>query len=427
MKYLLIGKPNSGKTSIYNKLTASKNIIHKDEGTTRDWHKSLIKGLNYSTIYDSPGVIIVNNKSNEIEFSELLINIDTFLYIIDFKKNIDNEKESINELRKYNKKIIIIFNKDDNFKQNSGYNKSGFEELFYISCSHNLGFENLYEYFEKNDRGDTSDKKADYSIAIFGKPNAGKSTLANSLLGYDRILTSKTAGTTSDVVQDFYKYNNKNFKIIDTAGIFKKNKININSINFEAIKKSLNLKINIDLTLILVDSNEGFDTQIKKILNIIINQSKNLIIVFNKFDTIKKKKEFSKQTKLYIYESFSQIKNISILFISALNKKDVNKIKTLIYQKSKKDNKLLSTSKLNGWLKKTSSEYPHPLIKGKAVKFKYAVQISASPLKIKIFSNFPKQIKNSYKNYLVNKLIESFKILDSKVSMIFSASKNPFN
>ena len=148
MKYLLIGQPNAGKSSIYNKFTTAENIIHKVEGTTRDWHASKIKGCEYSIIYDSPGVIIKDNKSSKIHFSKLFLDIDIFLYVIDLKnKNAVLDKESIDELRKFNKRIIFLINKDDNFEQNSEYLKSGFEKLFYISCAHNLGFEKLYEYF----------------------------------------------------------------------------------------------------------------------------------------------------------------------------------------------------------------------------------------------------------------------------------------
>ena len=427
MKYLLIGQPNAGKSSIYNKFTTAENIIHKVEGTTRDWHASKIKGCEYSIIYDSPGVIIKDNKSSKIHFSKLFLNIDIFLYVIDLKnKNAVLDKESINELRKFNKRIILLINKDDNFEQNSQYLKSGFEKLFYISCAHNLGFEKLYEYFENNDQGKISSDKIDYSLVIYGKPNAGKSTLANSMLGFERILTSNFAGTTSDAVEAIYKYNNKNFKLTDTAGIFKKNKIDNRSINFEAIRKSLNLKYIIDLSLVLIDSTEGYDTQIKKILKILFNQSKTIIIVFNKIDKITNKNEYIKETKLIIKETFSQIKNITILFISAKNQKDVIQLKKIIYNKSNSKNKVLSTSRLNTILKKIALEHPHPLVNGKSLNFKYAVQISNSPITIKIFSNFPKHIKKSYKNYLINKIIENFDITDSKVNLIFSASKNPF-
>ncbi len=427
MKYFLIGRPNVGKTSIFNKLTVSKNIIHKEEGTTRDWHKSKINGLKHSIIYDSPGVNFKYNKSKEINFSKLFLNIDIFLYVIDLKcKNDGYDNESINELRKYNKKIILIINKDDNAEQNFTFSKTKFDDSFYISCSHNLGFDKLYTYLENNDLGKENEYVFDYSIAIYGKPNAGKSTLANSLIGYDRILTSKLAGTTSDIVEDIYKYKNKNFKIIDTAGIFRKNKIDNKSINFEAIRKSLNLQTKTDLIIVLIDCNEGFDTQIKKILKILINKSKSIIIVFNKIDIIKNKSKFSKETKLFIKETFSQINNISTLFISAKNEKHIIRLKNMILNKSRKSDKLLSTSKINSWLKKSSLAYPHPLIKGKTVNFKYAVQISSSPITIKIFSNFPKEIKKNYKNYLVNTMINTFNILDSKVNLIFSSSKNPF-
>ena len=321
----------------------------------------------------------------------------------------------------------MIINKDDNYEQNLIISKSGYDNLFYISCSHNLGFDKLYTYFENNDQGIENDHVFDYSIAIYGKPNAGKSTLANSLLGYDRVLTSKTAGTTSDIVEDIYKFNDKNFKIIDTAGIFKKNKIDNKSINFEAIRKSLNLKTQTDLSIILIDCKEGFDTQIKKILKILINKSKSIIIVFNKIDIIKNKNKFSNETKLFIKQTFSQIQNISTLFISAKNKKHVTELKKMILKKSKNSNISLSTSKINIWLKKSSLEYPHPLLKGKKVNFKYGVQVSSSPITIKIFSNFPKYIKKNYKNYLINKLIADFNLIDSKVNLIFSSSKNPFN
>ena len=427
MKYFLIGRPNVGKTSIFNKLTISKNIIHREEGTTRDWHKSKIKGLNHSIIYDSPGVIFTNKKLKEINFSKLLQTINVFLYVIDLKnKNDYYDKESINELRKYNKKIILIINKDDNYEQNLIVSKFGYDNIFYISCSHNLGFDKLYTYFENNDLGIDNDHVFDYSIAIYGKPNAGKSTLANSLLGYDRVITSKMAGTTSDIVEDIYNFKDKNFKIIDTAGIFKKNKIDNKSINFEDIRKSLNLKTQTDLSIILIDCKEGFDTQIKKILKILINKSKSIIIVFNKIDIIKNKNKFSKETKLFIKETFSQIQNISTLFISSKNKKHVTELKKMILKKSKNSNISLSTSKINVWLKKSSLEYPHPLLKGKIVNFKYGVQVSSSPITIKIFSNFPKDIKKNYKNYLINKLIADFNLLDSKVNLIFSSSKNPF-
>ena len=302
MNFLLIGKPNVGKSSIYNILiSGTKNIIHKEQGTTRDWHKSHVNNIKNVYIYDTPGIVFKKNKIHSFQFSELFNLIDKFIYVIDYKeKNYENEIESINKLRSFNKEIILVINKDDNYEKNLNIKSFGVKTFFFISCSHKLGFDKFYEYFEKFIKKIKIDTRPNFSIAIFGKPNAGKSTLSNSLLGYDRITTSPIPGTTSDIVEDYFVYKNKIYKILDTAGIFKKNKIDNNSINFEAIRKSLKIINKIDLSIMLIDSNNGFDSQIKKILNMLINQSRSVVIVFNKIDTIKDKISFVKQTKLIV-------------------------------------------------------------------------------------------------------------------------------
>ena len=430
MNFLLIGKPNVGKSSIYNILTSGKkNIIHKQEGTTRDWHKGKIINSNNVFIYDTPGIIIQNHKINDVEFANLFKIINKFVYVIDFKtNNYEHEIESINKLRSFDKEIILVINKDDNYQKSINIKPFGINTVFFISCSHKIGFDELFEYLESHD-----DKYAEqeiennFSIAIFGKPNAGKSTLANAFLGFDRIKTSSIAGTTSDLVEDNYIYKKNNFKILDTAGIFRKNKIDTDSVNFAAIRKSLDIINKIDLSIMLIDSNDGFDSQIKKILNMLINQSRSVVIVFNKIDTIKDKNSFMKETRLVVKETYSQTKNLSIIFLSAINKENVDKLKNTLFAKANKIVKKLSTGQLNSCIKKIAEENPHPLVKGKSVKFKYAVQVSSSPLTIKVFCNFSNEIKKNYKTYLTNKIIKTFNIVDTKVNLIFTSSKNPFN
>ena len=159
----------------------------------------------------------------------------------------------------------------------------------------------------------------------------------------------------------------------------------------------------------------------------LINQSRSVVIVFNKIDTITDKDTFMKETRLIVKETYSQTKNISIIFISAINKENVDKLKSTLFSKSNKIVKKISTGKLNACLKKISEENPHPLIKGRSVTFKYAVQVATSPFTIKVFSNFSKEIKKNYKTYLTNKIIKSFNIVDIRVNLIFTSSKNPFN
>ena len=429
MNFLLIGKPNAGKSSIYNILTSGKkNIIHKEEGTTRDWHKSNVTNFNNVFLYDMPGMFIEQSKTKKIHSSELFKLIDKFIYVIDYKlTNYENELLSINKLRRFNKEIILIINKDDNNDKDLNIKLFGIKTIFFISCAHKHGIDELYEYLKNYNNEIKNTKESNFSIAIFGKPNAGKSTLANSLLGFQRIQTSPFAGTTSDLVEDTYLYKNQKFKILDTAGIFKKNKVDNDSLNFKAIRKSLEIINKIDLSIMLIDCNDGFDSQIKKILNMLINQSRSVVIVYNKFDTIKNKSTFIRQTKLNIKETYSQTKNLSIIFISAKNKSNVNKLKSTLFSKSNKIIQRLSTGQLNICLKKFTEDKPHPLVNGKTVKFKYAVQISNSPLTIKIFANFSKEIKQNYKIYLVNNFIKAFKIEDTKLNLIFTSAKNPFN
>ena len=433
MSYLLIGKANTGKSSIFNLLTSSNyNIVHPEAGTTRDWHKELITDTS-SYIYDTPGVLI-NQSNNNIIFNKffnktLNQNIKTFLYVIEYKDGFNQiDNFSINLLRKYNKKILLIINKFDNFKKKpiDDFKEYGILDVIFISCSHNYGIDILKSFFSYNIIDSFKDISFDFSIAIFGKPNAGKSTYLNSLLGYQRALTSPIAGTTSDYVVDYFHYKKKNIKIIDTAGIGRKANIKNKSINFFSVKKSFeNIKI-IDSAIILIDAKEEIDRQDKRIIKLISDKSKSIILIFNKIDLIDNKENYKSNVILDISNSFSEIKNIKIFFISSLNKSNVLKTIDYLFEFIFLKNSKISTSKLNTWLKKVTSENQHPLISNKKINFKYAVQVKEKPVTIKIFCSYSNKLRNNYKRYLMNKFNNDFKILNQKTKFIFSSSMNPY-
>ena len=256
----------------------------------------------------------------------------------------------------------------------------------------------------------------------------GKSTLLNKLVGYDRSLVSHKPKTTTDIVSSSFKFKDYQYLIKDTAGLIKKNKIDKDSVDFFATKKTLSIIQDIDVNLFLIDINQGFDNQSKKIFNIIYQKSNTLLFLINKVDLIKNnKKKILLDLKKDIEQKFSQSKNIYIIPISTLYKKDITGLKNFIHKLTSDFNKKINTSQINQWLQKTTNKNPHSRIKGKEVKFKYASQISNKPLKIKIFSNYSREISEHYKRFLLNNFYDYFNIKSKNLKIIFSKSNNPYN
>ena len=431
MSYLLIGRPNVGKSSIFNILTKTKNIVHSEAYTTRDWHKDLIENTT-SYIFDTPGVLINEKNSiiKDLNFEEILNkSIDTFLYVIDHKRGFNSSDQfSINQLRKYDKKIILIINKVDNtkIKISDDFKNFGISLIFYISCAHNLGIRDLKDFLSLNQSNFEKINEDENSIAIFGKPNAGKSTFLNTLVGYQRSLTSPIAGTTSDFVIEYFNYRKKCIKIFDTAGIGKKANVKNNSINFFSIKKTFESIYKVDSGIIIIDSKEGIDRQDKRIIKLVCEKSKSTILIFNKIDLITDQHKFKSNIMLDLDASLTEIKNIKIFFISANKKNNVNKVLDYLFEYVFLNDYKIPTGKLNQWLKNVVNSTQHPLIDNKRVNFKYAVQLKRRPVTIKVFCSYSSKLKSTYKRYLLNNFNLHFKILNQKTKFIFVSAKNPF-
>ena len=268
MNFLILGSPNVGKTSLFNIISNNKNnIIHDTKGTTRDWHVSTLINNNKINIYDSPGII-----ENDLEFlnkiiKKLINKINIILYVVDYKnKNYFNDKEFINSLRKLNKEIILIINKDDNLQQDTNLDLLGLKKYFYISCAHKKGIDQLVSFINTFQILEYNQNDHNFTIGLFGKTNVGKSTLLNKLVGYDRSLVSEKPKTTTDIVNATFNIKEHKYLIKDTAGLIKKNKIDKNSLDYYVTKKTLSIINEIDVNLFLIDINQGFDNQSKKYL-----------------------------------------------------------------------------------------------------------------------------------------------------------------
>ncbi len=430
MNLLILGLPNVGKTSIYNIICKDGyNITHETIGTTRDWHSAPLKKNNNIKIYDTPGIIVDDSHFIKDKFNNLINKIDIFVYVVDYNsKSYLIDRDIINKFRKFNKKIILIVNKDDNFKQDKDFSNFGLEKIFYVSCAHKHGIDEVLSDLLNNPVKDIFEEKINFSIGLYGKTNVGKSTLLNKLVGFDRSLVSQNPKTTTDVVFSTYKYKQKIYLIKDTAGIIKKNKIDKNSLDFFATKKTLSILDNTDLNILLLDVTQGFDNQSKKILKLIYEKSNIILLIINKIDLIRKnKKKLLSDLKDKINVEFSQSKNLYIFPISTFNIKDIDRLKLNIHKLSSSVFKNITTSKINKWLIDTTENYPHPRIKGNDVKFKYATQISNQPFTIKIFTNYSKNISNNYRRFLLNKFCKNFNIKSKMIKILFSRTNNPYN
>ncbi len=436
MNFLLIGRTNVGKSSIYNILTGfNTNIIHEDSGTTRDWHEDRFKKIPELSIFDSPGLLLDIKKKKSFQTTEIFINllkkIDYFFYVIDYSSIYNGlDKKLIDELRKFNKEIILLINKFDNYNKipNNDFYKYGIKNYFFLSCSHNYGFDLLNNYLTNKKSFKIQNKLIlhDFSIAIFGKPNTGKSTLLNSFLGFNRFFTGSIPGTTSDFVKESFYYKNCKIKVIDTAGIGKQSKVLNKSINYYSIQKSFQKITEVGAAIVVIDSLEGLDRQDKRIINIVSNKAKNIIIIFNKIDLIEKKNNFIKETHQQIDNTLHEIKNIKVFFSSAFSKRHSNKILNYLLDNIINKKYYISTSNINKWLKKVIEQKSHPLIENKKVNFKYAVKINENPITIKIYCNFSNKIKNDYRRFLINNFNKKFKIINQKTRLVFTSANNPY-
>ena len=436
--FILIGNKNVGKSSIFNKIVGKNvNIVNSTSGSTVDWiDKTIIKDNKKINLIDTPGINPLSklNKDKKIILliKSLIKKNSTVLFVVDAKDQLSKIDDSIIKwLRSFNIKIILIINKTDNNKLKSNsldLMRFGIDNVFYISCSHNIGFNYLNEYifnskanFDKN----LYDTSGDIiNIGVYGKPNAGKSTFLNTLIGFNRFQTGSKPGLTTDSISSTIKYMGHKIRIFDTAGIKLKSKIRT-TIEEQSSELSKNNIKDTSVAIMLIDCEKGISTQDKKIINMIFSRGRFIIIVFNKYDLIKDKKKSKKELINQLGYSIYQLKNLTSFFICSFNKSEIQNIFTYII-KNIQFNKKISTNKINLWLNKSTNEYKHPLVKGKRINFKYALQIKSSPITIKIFSNITNGISENYKRFLVNSFIKFFKINDESIKIIYSKSENPY-
>jgi len=437
-RVVLAGRPNVGKSTLFNRLLGKKKALVSDiPGLTRDFREERISlhGKDFLLI-DTAGVYESNTDllSRTIENNSLKIihESDLCLFVVDGKAGITNKDiEFSHYLRKAGVNVITIANKSESSiaKKNSyEFFELGFGQPINISAEHNIGIEDLIEIilektFSENSKADNFSDEL--SLAIVGKPNVGKSTLINALLGRERMITGDTAGITRDSIDIHWEWNEKKIKIIDTAGLRRRTKVNELSEKLAYLDSFKTIKF-ADVVILLVDASEFIDKQDLRLADHVISEGRALLFVLNKMDLVKDKKDFEARIKDSFSTNIVQLGGDNILKISSLNKTGIKILMNKVFDLFDEWTKRVSTSKLNDWLNDVVQNHQPPAKSGRRIKLRYITQSSARPPTFVIFTSSPEGIPDSYKKYLTNELRRVFGFKLSPLRLYFRKGNNPY-
>lgn len=417
----IVGRPNVGKSTLFNRLQGErKAIVDELEGVTRDriYGKINWNGTDFSLI-DTGGYV---SNSDDIFESEIrkqveiaIAEADILLFMVDVVTGITDFDETIIKLiRKSGKKTLVVVNKVDNSQRYfdaQEFYSLGTDEIFPISSVNGSGTGELLDAIVKNfskEDQDISHENTIPKIAFVGRPNAGKSTLINSLLGKERNIVTDIPGTTRDAVDANYNKFDHKYIFVDTAGIRKKNKV-FEDLEFYSVIRAIRAIEQSDVVLLLIDATNGIEAQDLTIFNIIKKNQKGVILLINKWDLIEKDTMTSKRFEENIRSKIAPFTDVPILFISALNKQRVFNILYTVKRVYMNKTKKISTSKLNDFLLPLIQQTPPPMVKGKRIKIKYISQLpSKRSVSFAFFSNAPQYIRDPYRRFLENRIREEF-------------------
>ena len=431
----IIGRPNVGKSTLFNKLTKSRSaIVSNFSGLTKDRNYGLLSiGDSKTFLIDTGGIDSSKKESIENEISEQAwIAVDEsslVLFVIDGSEELTNlDSKILENLRKRNKKFIAILNKNDKKNvSNASYDLSqkGIKDSISISAEHSIGLDELKKYLKSNVAENTYDTEEGNSpkISIIGRPNAGKSTLINSLSLKDRVIVSPLAGTTIDAINVPIEFGERKYELFDTAGIRKGYKTKTN-IEYFSYVRAMHAASESDITILLIDADSGLVDQDLKILSMIEKFGKPIILAINKIDLLsrKKMKEFfdNKKMEKRFFEDLKLIK------ISALKGKGFKKLFREIDDTLQKSVTKFTTSKLNRILKRVIEERSPPTVSGKSLKFRYIHFAGINPTTLVIHASQDKKLPANYKKYIYNSFKKYLDLKSIQLKIIFRKSDNPY-
>ena len=407
----IVGRPNVGKSTLFNRLTQTRGaIVSEEAGTTRDRQYGKVSWLDREfSIVDTGGWVVGSedifegeiNKQVEIAMEEA----DVILFVVD----VESDDEVAAKLRRTKKPVLLVANKADNFAQHyeaAEFYSFGLGDPIPISAVSGSGTGDLLDAITKHlPEGEYVDETLDAPrIAIVGRPNAGKSSLVNAFIGEERNIVTNVAGTTRDSIYTHYTKFGMNFYLVDTAGIRKRGKVN-EDLEYYSVIRSIRAIENSDVCILMLDATRGIESQDLNIFSLIQKNSKGLIVCVNKWDLVEDKSNAVIKTfENAIRERLAPFTDFPIIFISALTKQRIFKVLEEVQQVYERRSKRIPTSKLNEVMLPIIEATPPPATKGKYIKIKYVMQLPTAVPSFAFFANLPQWVKEPYRRFLENQI-----------------------
>ncbi|MBO6606007.1 ribosome biogenesis GTPase Der [Psychroserpens sp.] len=416
----IVGRPNVGKSTFFNRLIQRREaIVDAVSGVTRDRHygKTDWNGREFSLI-DTGGYVLGSDDEFEAEIDkqvELAIDeADAIIFMVDVETGVTGMDEDVAELlRKVDKPVFLVVNKVDNNKRAEDaveFYALGLGEYYTIASINGSGTGDLLDAvvaaLPEKDEAEVEVEELP-RFAVVGRPNAGKSSFINALIGEDRYIVTDIAGTTRDAIDTKYNRFGFEFNLVDTAGIRRKSKVK-EDLEFYSVMRSIRAIEHCDVCLLVLDATRGFDGQVQNIFWLAERNRKGVVILVNKWDLVEKDNHTTKEFEKRIRKEIEPFTDVPIVFISVLNKQRIYKAIETAVEVYKNRSKKVKTSKLNEILLPIIENYPPPAYKGKFVKIKYIMQLPTPQPQFAFFCNLPQYVREPYKRFLENTLREHF-------------------
>lgn len=444
----LVGRPNVGKSSLFNRLTGKRSaIVHDQPGVTRDrrFGRAKLYNLQFELV-DTAGLELQIKKTSDLQklmeaqTLKAIEDSDIILFMFDAQEGVSPIDEEVSALlRRSPKPVFLLGNKAEGlkFRQDFTAFKLGLGDPLFMSAVHGEGLQDLYHMIapamKKIEEDNPSkaiiedEEKPEMSMVIVGRPNVGKSTLVNQLLGEDRQLTGPMAGLTRDSIAVDLHYKDHHISLVDTAGQRKKANVKDPIEKLSVFDALHNVKYSNVVTLVL-DASQTIDKQDFQIARHILDEGRALVIALNKWDLVKDTKKLLKEIHAELDYYFASIKHIPLVPISAITRDGVAKLMEAVFQIYKSWNIRLTTGKLNQWLRMAVDKHPPQLVQGRRIKIKYATQAVSRPPTFTLFTNMPNAIPEEYKRFLINSLRETFNLPGIPLRINFKGGDdNPYH